>query len=49
LNRGPEGPAAHFRIYLALLPSGPDAIHRLKLHRFRTAVQSVTRVHGRNH
>src|SRR5438552_18624134 len=39
LNRGPEGPAAHVRIYLALLPSGPDAVRRLKLHRFRTAVQ----------
>src|SRR5438034_8690884 len=44
LNRGPEGPAAHFRIYLALLPSGPDAVRRLKLHRFRTAVQSATTV-----
>src|SRR5438067_2669684 len=41
LNRGPEEPAAHFRIYLALLPSGPDAVRRLKLHRFRTAVQSA--------
>ena len=41
LNRGPEGPAAHVRIYLALLPSGPDAVRRLKLHRFRTAVQSA--------
>src|SRR5436190_21539988 len=39
LNRGPEGPAAHARIYLALLPSGPDAVRRLRLHRFRTAVQ----------
>jgi len=29
LNRGPEGPAAHVRIYLALLPSGPDAVRRL--------------------
>jgi len=43
LNRGPEGPAAHVRIYLALLPSGPDAVRRLKLHRFRTAVQSANR------
>src|SRR5438876_8588583 len=41
LNRGPEGPAAHLSIYLALLPSGPDAVRRLKLHRFRTAVQSA--------
>ncbi len=41
LNRGPEGPAAHVRIYLALLPSGPDAVRRLRLHRFRTAVQSA--------
>src|SRR5262252_7701796 len=37
----PGRPAAHVRIYLALLPSGPDAVHRLKLHRFRAAVQSV--------
>src|SRR5437660_8781926 len=43
LNRGPEGPAAHVRIYLALLPSGPDAVRRLKLHRFRTAMQSANR------
>ena len=43
LNRGPEGPAAHVRICLALLPSGPDAVRRLKLHRFRTAVQSANR------
>ena len=42
LHRGPEGPAAHFRICLALLPSGPDAVRRLKLHRFRTAVQPAT-------
>src|SRR5438105_15781096 len=41
LHRGPEGPGAHVRIYLALLPSGPDAVRRLKLHRFRTAVQSA--------
>ena len=45
LNRGPEGPAAHVRIYLALLPSGPDAVRRLKLHRFRTAVQSAIAVY----
>src|SRR5439155_8905250 len=44
LNRGPESPAAHVRICLALLPSGPDAVRRLKLHRFRTAVQSATTV-----
>src|SRR3954470_15820102 len=37
----PGRPAAHVRIYLALLPSGPDAVHRLRLHRFRAAVQSV--------
>src|SRR5258705_10717712 len=42
-HRGPEGPAAHVRIYLALLPSGPDAVRRLKLHRFRTAMQSANR------
>src|SRR5919204_6572766 len=41
LDRGPEEPAAHLRIYLALLPSGPDAVRRLGLHRFRTAVQSA--------
>jgi hypothetical protein len=45
LNRGPENPAAHVRICLALLPSGPDAVRRLKLHRFRTAVQSASRVY----
>src|SRR5215475_13503423 len=42
-HRGPEWPAAHVRIYLALLPSGPDAVRRLKLHRFRTAMQSANR------
>src|SRR2546423_8312940 len=41
----PGWPAAHVRIYLALLPSGPDAVHRLKLHRVRAAVQSVGRVY----
>ena len=25
-DRGPEGPAAHVSDYLALLPSGPDAV-----------------------
>ena len=39
LNRGPEWPAAHVRIYLALLPSGPDAVRRLRLHRDRAAVR----------
>ena len=34
-DRGPEGPAAHVSDYLALLPSGPDAVHRLRLHRVR--------------
>ena len=37
----PGGPAAHVRIYLALLPSGPDAVRRLKLHRFRTAIRRI--------
>src|ERR1700681_4797016 len=41
LNRGPEWPAAHVSIYLALLPSGPDAVRRLKLHRFRAADRSA--------
>ena len=44
-HRGPEGPAAHVSDYLALLPSGPDAVRRLKLHRVRAAVRPViTRV-----
>jgi len=29
----------HLRVYLALLPSGPDAVRRLKLHRVRAAVR----------
>src|SRR5262249_382169 len=37
----PGGPAAHCRIRLALLPAGPDAVHGMQLHRFRTAVQSA--------
>ena len=35
----PGGPAAQHRIDLALLPSGPDAVRRLNLHRVRTAVR----------
>src|SRR6476659_580472 len=35
----PGEPAAHVRICLALLPSGPDAVRRLKLHRDRAAVR----------
>src|SRR5688572_10322687 len=35
----PGRPAAHLRVYLALLPSGPDAVRRLKLHRLRAAVR----------
>ena len=35
----PGGTCGTCRIYLALLPSGPDAVRRLKLHRFRTAVR----------
>ena len=35
----PGGPAAHVRDYLALLPSGPDAVRRLTLHRVRAAVR----------
>ena len=35
MSERPGGPAAQLRDYLALLPSGPDAVHRLRLHRFR--------------
>ena len=35
------GPAAQHRVYLALLPSGPDAVRRLNLHRVRTAVRRM--------
>src|SRR5687767_9794775 len=35
----PGAPAAHLRVCLALLPSGPDAVRRLKLHRVRAAVR----------
>jgi hypothetical protein len=35
----PGGPAAQHRFDLALLPSGPDAVRRLNLHRVRTAVR----------
>src|SRR5205823_2356323 len=35
------GPAAQHRVYLALLPSGPDAVRSLNLHRFRTAVRGT--------
>src|SRR5947209_12178233 len=37
----PGRPAAQHRVYLALLPSGPDAVRRLNLHRVRTAVRRV--------
>src|SRR4029450_11304526 len=33
----PGAPAAQVRVYLALLPSGPDAVRRLILHRVRDA------------
>ena len=39
----PGAPAAHLRVYLALLPSGPDAVRRLKLHRVRAAVRPTRR------
>ena len=42
LSRDPEEPAAHVSDYLALLPSGPDAVHRLRLHRVRAALRPVT-------
>ena len=38
-HRDPEAPAAHFSDCLALLPSGPDAVRRLRLHRVRIAVR----------
>src|SRR3954463_2428216 len=38
----PGGPAAHVSVCLALLPSGPDAVRRLKLHRFRAAVRRAS-------
>ena len=38
-HRDPEKPAAHVSVCLALLPSGPDAVRRLILHRFRAAVR----------
>ena len=40
----PGRPAAHVSDYLALLPSGPDAVRRLRLHRFRAAVRPSTMV-----
>ena len=41
-HRDPDKPAAHVSDYLALLPSGPDAVRRLKLHRVRAAVRLAT-------
>ena len=41
-SRAPEEPAAHVSDYLALLPSGPDAVRRLRLHRVRAAPRPVT-------
>jgi hypothetical protein len=38
-HRDPEVPAAHVSVCLALLPSGPDAVRRLRLHRFRAAAR----------
>ena len=43
-HRDPDKPAAHVSNYLALLPSGPDAVRRLKLHRVRAAVRLATTV-----
>jgi hypothetical protein len=40
-HRDPEEPAAHVSDCLALLPSGPDAVRRLRLHRVRAAVRSA--------
>src|SRR5437867_2065083 len=39
----PGAPAAHLRVYLALLPSGPDAVRSLRLHRARAAVRPTCR------
>src|SRR5262245_35465965 len=36
--------SAHCSIYLALLPSGPDAVRRLRLHRVRAAVRPTQKV-----
>ena len=41
-HRDSDEPAAHVSDYLALLPSGPDAVRRLKLHRVRAAVRPAT-------
>ena len=38
-HRDPDGPAAHVRLLLALLPSGPDAVRGLTLHRVRAAMR----------
>ena len=38
----PGWPAAQLRDCLALLPSGPDAVRRLILHRVRAAVRRAT-------
>ena len=40
-HRDPDKPAAHVSDYLALLPSGSDAVRRLKLHRIRAAGRPV--------
>jgi hypothetical protein len=40
-HRDPDDPAAHISDYLALLPSGSDAVRRLTLHRVRAAVRPV--------
>ena len=44
-HRGPDEPAAHISDYLALLPSGPDAVRRLKLH--QDPSRGATRHHAR--
>ena len=36
--------SAHCSIYLALLPSGPDAVRRLRLHRVRAAVRLTQKI-----
>ena len=38
----------HLRVYLALLPSGPDAVRRLGLHRVRAAVRPTNELFYRD-
>jgi len=40
---------SHLRVYLALLPSGPDAVRRLGLHRVRAAVRRTASENPKKH